>query len=539
MTSPIAEISPRRSFLGVLVFLLCLLTVLAHGRTLLSEFVVLDDEDYVLANAWVQGGLSSKGMAWAFSSVGYASNWHPATWISHMADVSLYGLKPMGHHLTSLALHVANSLLLFLFLRSLTGAVWRSFLVAALFGVHPLQVESVAWVAQRKSVLAAFFMLLALLAWVRFIRVRSKTSYVACHVMFALGAMSKATVVAMPILLLLLDWWPLGRMRRGYRSWGIVGEKSLLIVIAAASAFITYLAQQRGGATQAVDLPYWAKTANALVAYASYPAMALFPRNLAVFYPHPGMSVSLWKLSAAVASLITASILGYRWRRNRPHIIVGWLWYVALLAPVSGFLQIGWQSLADRYIYLPLIGLCVAASWCVADGVAMLPPVKKDSVVALAVLCLLVLTMLSSVQTGYWRNSKLLFQHAIAVTGANWLAEHSLGVTSLREGHLSEAETLFRRVTSSNPTFDRAFNNLGVVLLQEGRELEAVPILRRAVELNPRGTLTRFNYALSLETSDPRRSVDEYRRVLAEMPDLQQARIRLAMILHRLGSGDP
>jgi tetratricopeptide (TPR) repeat protein len=526
-----------------LILALALLVLAADGGVLSNGFVSLDDDDYVVRNVRVGAGLTGGGLAWSLTSIGHASNWHPLTWLSHMADVQFYGLDPRGHHLTSLLLHLAGTILLFLVLRRATGALWRSGLVAALFAAHPLHVESVAWVAERKNVLSGLFWTVSLGAYLNYVRRPAAGRYLAVALALALGLMAKQTLVALPLVLLLLDWWPLGRFaqpacgsRPGLRGPArLLLEKVPLALVAGAAGWLAYLAQSRGGALQALELPFGVRAANAVSAASSYIVKAAWPEGFAVFYPHPGPSISWAGAAASGAALAAATVLAVRGRARRPYLALGWFWYLVTLAPVIGLVQVGWQAMADRYAYLPLVGLFLAIAWFLGDRAATAPRRGVRAATALpAVSAVLALAAASSIQAGYWRDGVTLFERARAVTGDNWLAEYLLGNEFLRLRRGSQASNRFRTAIKLNPGFADAYNNLGAQLLLDGKTAEALPVLTQAVRLAPRDPALRFNLGLALEgEGNPGAAASQYREALRLRPEYSAARARLEIALRR------
>lgn len=529
---------PPRSAIAALA--LSFLVLAADGRVLVNGFITLDDETYVLRNPHVKAGLTRGGLAWSFTSF-EASNWHPLTWLSHMADVQLYGLDPRGHHLTSLLLHLAGTILLFVVLRRLTGSLWRCALAAALFAAHPMHVESVAWVAERKDVLSGFFWIASLGTYLRYVSRPGTGRYLAVALTLALGLMAKPMLVTLPLILLLLDWWPLGRFspftpggKNGFPPpTRVLLEKVPLLLLAGAAGWLTYLAQSRGGALQALELQPHIRAANALVATATYLVKAIWPAGLAVFYPHPGASVSWVKVLASGAVLVAATLLVSRAAARRPHIAFGWLWYLVTLVPVCGLVQVGWQAMADRYTYIPFVGLFVMAAWGLGDlAASTVRPAFRAAAALPAVAAVLALAGASSVQTGYWRDGITLFEHTKDVTVDNWFAEYSLGNELWRLGKRPEARERFRTATRMNPTFANAFNNLGALLLLEKKTAEALPVLTKAAQLSPRDPVHRYNLGLALEQNgNPGAAVSEYREALRLYPEYFEARNRLEIAL--------
>lgn len=494
----------------LITFALVVLTATAYWEIKDHTFVSYDDDVYVVSNARVQSGLSWRNAGWAFASAS-AANWHPLTWLSHMADVQLFGLNPAGHHLTSLLVHVANVLLLFWVLQLMTGALWQSALVAALFAVHPINVESVAWVAERKNLLSTFFWLLTMWAYVRYARQPAWNTYLVVFASFALALMSKPMVVTLPFVLMLLDYWPFDRVKtatksaddkadnrrkrgkqveaaRTYprRSIGQLGmEKAPLLLLAALSSLITVRAQQAGGAVGTTGVfPLSVRFENALVSYIQYLLDLVWPFRLAVFYPHPRAALAAWQVGfSALALLGITAIVVLRVKRSR-YLTMGWLWYLGTLIPVIGIVQVGLQSRADRYAYLPLVGIFVAIAWYAGEKAKGRTTLKNG--LAIGAGCILIaLTIATRVQSGYWQNSITLFQRALAVTDDNYVAHNDLGELLAQQGKLDEAAAQFAAALAINPRFAHARHNMGMMLVQRGKLDEAISEFSKAVEIDP------------------------------------------------------
>jgi tetratricopeptide (TPR) repeat protein len=450
---------------------------------LYCKFVNFDDPNYVLQNEDVRGGLSAHGVRWAFTTFEQA-NWHPLTWLSLQLDASLWGPTPFGFHLTNVVLHAANAALLFLALRGLTGAFWRSAVVALLFAVHPLRVESVAWVAERKDVLSVFFGLGALWAYAGYVRSLSAWWSAAVAVLFALSLASKPTLVTVPCLLLVLDWWPAARTSHSWRR--LVVEKLPLFALALASSCVTYLAQAEGGAMKPGALTASLRAGNAAVAYGAYLVKTVWPTRLAVFYPHPGLpgGGGLDTGAAAISLLALAAITAaaLRLRARSPYLLAGWLWYLGSLVPMIGLVQVGGQAYADRYSYFPQIGLLIAACWAAAELVSGRPRLAAAAVVAAAS----ALAAVSWTQLAYWRNSVTLWEHALEMTAATPLALYNCGEALQAEGRLDAAVARFQGALEIDPKDADALFHLGMILQQKGRLEDAAGYFEKVCGLNPR-----------------------------------------------------
>ena len=479
------------------------------------DFTNYDDTDYVTYNPAIQKGLTLAGVEWAFKT-GHASNWHPLTWISHMADCGLYGLKPGGHHLTNLLFHTANAVLLFLVLLQLTGATWRSALVAALFAWHPLHVESVAWVSERKDVLSTFFWLLTMFAYAKYANEskiqgpRSKLYYGLALLCFALGLMSKPMVVTLPFVLLLLDYWPLGRsaecgpptltsdvgvrgklrsaessepratQRRPLSLAWLVWEKVPFFILAAVDCVVTFVVQKNGDAVvKTAALPFSARVANALVSYVLYLWKTVWPTKLAAPYPF-SHSWTFWTAAGAGLFLIIVSVIVIGRIRAQPYLAVGWFWFLGTLVPVIGLVQVGIQSMADRYTYVPLIGIFIMLAWSIPGQWAKWPsPGLVFGAVTGGVL--MVLLTCTEVQLQYWRNSVTLFSHTVELTNNNILAEYNLAEALARQGDEDQAIVHYQKALAIHPnpveaqynSQTQAHFNLGLIYRSQKRWAEA------------------------------------------------------------------
>ena len=578
----------RRTIL--ICVLLSIATLVTFWPVVHHDFVSVDDYHYVVENPAVQAGLTWKAVAWAFTT-GRSSNWHPLTWLSHVLDVQLFGLNPGGHHLTSLLLHTANTLLLFFLLKQMTGALWRSAFVAALFALHPLHVESVAWVSERKDVLSTFFFLLTLLAYARYVArsaagiqfqtrqpkaktgeqaatVRSRESgvrspesevpgsgfgskervprlwYLAALLFFALGLMSKPMLVTLPFILLLLDYWPLQRLDLKTQSLKLKTFLPLLIeklpffALSTGSCIVTFAVQKNGGAMPVLgDLPLYARVLNALASYALYLRKTIWPADLAVYY-----TFSFSKLpELAVESLVVLagiSILVFINLRKRPWLAVGWLWYLGTLVPVIGIVQVGMQSMADRYTYIPLIGIFTGITWGVAD-LTMAWPRRKIALAAAALMVVGVCGGLASFQARQWKNSETLFRHALAVTTDNMIAHNSLGGILEAQGKIEEAAIHYAEAVRIQPTYWVARCNLGLSLVQRGKIEEGMGYCRSALAINPRFANAHFDLGLALSIEGHfQEAVPEYEAACQLDPDSVRFRTTLAEALVRVGKTD-
>ncbi|MDI6829383.1 MAG: tetratricopeptide repeat protein, partial [Armatimonadota bacterium] len=482
------------------ITLLAFAVVLPFARVLWHDFITLDDPTYVTSNEQVKQGLSLAGIKWAFTSV-QGANWHPITWISHMLDCQLFGTNPMFHHLMNLLIHLANTLLLFLVLWRMTGAVWRSTFVAALFGVHPLHVESVAWIAERKDVLSSLFWILTMWAYSRYTQSPGAKTYLLVVIFFALGLMSKPMLVTLPFVLLLLDYWPLERIANLKSKSSstatapnlrvVLIEKIPLVFLSCASCFATIYAQNQGGAIGSLEqFTLGVRLANAIVVYITYILKMILPNHLIVHYPHPGSSLPVWQVLASGFSLALFTLLVIMLRRKHKYLAVGWLWYLGTLVPVIGIVQVGVQAMADRYTYVPLIGIFMLIAWGVPE-IAECQKINKEATKNLvgfhilkfaAILTIFALGICTYIQVGYWKDSFTLFNHVIAVCPRNAVAHYNLGVALVNKGDAQNALLEFQKALSIKPGYPDAWYNVGVLLQNQGKIDEAIKSYRQAIE---------------------------------------------------------
>jgi tetratricopeptide (TPR) repeat protein len=517
--------SPEKFFVWICLAL-ALGTAALYSPITTHPFIIFDDEQYITANPHVASGLSWTNAVWAFKS-GEQANWHPLTWISHQADCSLFGLNAGGHHFVNLLFHVANTLLLFVFLRGATGALWRSAFVAALFAWHPLHVESVAWAAERKDVLSTFFWLLTLMAYVRYVRsvardewretrdAASGPSLVTRHsslfyflalIFFACGLMSKPMVVTLPFVLLLLDFWPLKRVEGCWLKVAgsaattcnlqlatfnrLLLEKIPFFALAFAGSAVTYLVQAGGGAVS--QMPWGERFANAVLAYARYTAKIFWPTDLAIIYPHPKHWPLALALGAAAVLAAWTFLCAHRWRKN-PFLAVGWFWFLGTLVPTIGLVQVGAASMADRYTYIPSIGFFIVAVWGAAE---IFGPRGKMILPVLGGAALVACVCATASQIYFWRDSIALFRHALEVTTDNYAAENVLGKAYEKSGDDAHALFLYRASVAAEPRFPQSQFNLAMCLLTLGQTAEALEHLQAAAALEPRDADVQYDLGI-------------------------------------------
>lgn len=512
---------------------LALLTWGVFAQTLRYDFVNYDDPSYVYQNTRITSGFSLSNIVWAFTHV-HSGNWHPLTTITHMLDCQLYGLKAGWHHFTNVLLHTIAVVLLFLALQRMTGAIWQSACVAAMFGIHPLHVESVAWIAERKDVLSAVFFMLTLLAYFHYARAPSTRRYLIVALGVALGLMSKPMLVTLPFVLLLLDYWPLGRIT-GQKSDAtrqllqVVIEKIPLIVLSAVSSVVTFLAQ-RGAIGWTEQLPIMARLSNAVVTYVVYIGQMLWPAKLAVFYPHPENHLSMWVIFLAMLVLVGLTAAAFILRKRAPYLITGWLWYLGMLVPVIGLVQVGWQGHADRYTYLPQIGLYIAVTWAIGD-LTVSWRFQRMVLGAAGAFLLGVLSWRAWLQTSYWRDSETLFTHALAVTSNNDVALNNLGIIFLDKGQLDEAISKLQAAIALRPDNGPAHDNLAKALLQKGQLAEAMVHYRKFLEIEPENVEARNTLGTALiQKGRVSEAIAQWQEALAIQPNNGNAASNLAWV---------
>lgn len=463
---------------------LAAVTLLGYFPVGEHPFILLDDDIYVTDNPQVRSGLSAASAVWAFTTF-HASNWHPLTWLSHMMDVSLFGMDPEWHHRTNIFFHLLNTELLFFLLWRMTGGLWQSAFAAALFGIHPLHVESVVWVSERKDVLSTLFFLLAVGAYSRYVRRPTVGRYVRVAILFGLGLMSKPMLVTLPFVLLLLDYWPLNRLSPFSLDafTRLIKEKIPLVVMSTGSCIVTYLAQQAGGAISSLEtLPFRARAANAAMSYTLYLGKTVWPGSLSVFYPFSNDGIPVWQIAGAILILAGLSLLALWHWKSRPWLTVGWLWYIGTLVPVIGLVQVGAQAMADRYTYLPLIGIFLAIAWGLSDAFGRWH-FRRMVLGFLAAVIVIISSGLSWIQAGYWKNDITLFTHAIKVTENNWKAWKHLGYAYYKLGQYPQAVDAFRQSIEYAPDNDESWNKLGLAYLRLGQLQMATDAFQKSLEL--------------------------------------------------------
>jgi protein O-mannosyl-transferase len=553
------DVNHVRTF-GLIAAGLAITTFGIYAQVIGHRFITIDDLSYIEENPMVNRGVTLGGLAWAFTTF-HSGNWHPLTWIAHMIDSQFFGIVAGGHLLVNALIHVANTLLVFWFLLGTTRARWASALVAALFALHPLHVESVAWAAERKDTLSTFFGLLSLIAYVRYAGAPSIGRYAWTAVTLALGLMSKPMLVTWPFVMLLLDYWPLDRMRGlvsdvggqklsvsgqparrslGEGGWsvvrGLVVEKIPLFAIVAASAVITTIAQSHaGGVRTFTEFPFALRLSNALVSYAKYLLLTFWPNDLAVFYPFPEAGIPAWQISGAALLLIGITAFCLFQRKIRPYLIVGWLWFLGTLVPVIGLVQVGGQTMADRYFYIPSIGLFIAIVFGLAD-IAKTRCVAPWLSAAIAGVVLLLLATFTNAQIKHWRDSFTLFEHALTVAAPSVAVEDSLGYAMQRSGRLDEAAVHFEKALQIRPDDYRSLLYMGVARFYQGRVPEAIQYAQAAIRLQADSPKAHdlLGMALAMQNHNEA-ALDEMRRAVELAPKDADIRNDLGLALARLG----
>jgi Tfp pilus assembly protein PilF len=605
------KIHDNRLLLFICLFL-AVVTFAVFWQVTNNGFITFDDPEYVTENHHVRNGLTVDGVVWAFTSV-HTFNWHPLTSLSHMMDVQLFGLKPGGHHLINLIFHIANTLLLFLIFKRTTGVMWQSAFVAALFALHPLHVESVAWISERKDVLSTLFLFLTIFCYVRYVEDPKVGRYLPVILFFALGLMAKQMLVTLPFILLLLDYWPLGRLdirksaiagrldepgtkRRADKKkkhqkvivknevqiqkaptsvykWplliSLVKEKLPLFGMAAAASVVVLIVQSRTGVVKSIEqYSLQARIENTLVSYVAYIGKMIWPANMAIFYPHPGDTLAVWQVAGAGLLIVCITVL-LLFVVKKPYLIVGWLWYLGTLVPVIGLVQVGLQSMADRYTYVPYIGLFIMIAWGVPDLLAKWP-YRRNALVFLASAYLSILIIVTWLQVQYWRDDIALYEHAVKVTSNNYWAHYNLGLALAHTGNLDQANshfleairikpsdaktnlnlgvnaamrgnhdlamTYFYKALQAKPDYADAHKNLGIALMQKGKLDDAVSRLREASKILPSDPEIPYLLGrVSAKQGNPDEAMKYFTRALEIKPDYAEAHNNLGIVLARKG----
>jgi len=509
------------------------------------EFVNYDDEVYVTKNPHVASGITAKNIVWAFTSI-YGCNWHPITCLSHMTDVELYGMDPRGHHLTSVIIHIVSTLLLLFLLLRLTGALWPSAFVAALFALHPLHVESVAWVAERKDVLSALFWFFTLIIYAEFTANRKPALYFLALFTFILGLMSKPMLVTLPVVMLLLDFWPLNRVVHGDHDPGLrqlsdrvralVKEKIPFLACSLLSGIVTIYAQT-GAMSDLKFVPVPLRIENALIAYVTYIGKTLWPKDLAMLYPY-SQELPLWQAIGSLLVLLLVSVATIRAGRKYPYLAVGWFWFLITLVPVIGLIQVGSQSMADRYTYIPLIGLFIMAAWGARDLAKNLP--HREVILALLAAAVIITSaVVTWQQVGYWRDSITLYRHTLQVTSDNYTIHYNMGLTLERLKDMDGAIREYQEAVRINPGYKLAHGSLGTVLASKGELDAAIGEYQAALQIDPDYQDVHNNLGLALSRKgDLDAAIREYKEALRISPDYKEAHNNLGVAYGKKGNMD-
>ena len=573
-----SEATQHKNLIPVLICLaLAILTVTTFWSLKDCGFINFDDDTYVYENAYVQSGLNANSIGQSFSfdseSVKKSGNWHPVTWLSLMLDYSIFGLNPLGYHLINLLFHVMNTLLLFLILRRMTKSLWQSAFVACLFAIHPLHVESVAWIAERKDVLSTFFWMLTMGAYSYYVEHPGFRRYFFVLLFFVLGLMAKPMLVTLPFVLLLLDYWPLQRFQEikpdhkiptevftsvtsdkqkkkskkknaVKETWEVkkpadleykwsfiyplLWEKVPLFALALLSSIVTYIGQQKGGAVQSFEaLPLVVRIGNAFVSYIAYMGKTIWPNNLAVFYPHPERWIS-WQVLGSVFLLIAITLLVI-WRAKRsPYLATGWLWFIGTFVPVIGIVQVGSQAMADRYTYIPLIGLFIMLAWGVPDLLKKWKH-RKEILLASSALIILCISFITWVQVGYWQNNFTLYDHTLKITDNNWVIYNCRGYAHANLGNYRQAIEDFSRAIEIKPDYEKAYFNRGTAHVSLGNYRQAIEDFNRAIKINPDYEKAYFNRGTAhANLVNYRQAIEDFNRVIEIKPDNPDSEVYLS-----------
>jgi tetratricopeptide (TPR) repeat protein len=515
------------------------------------EFINYDDGLYITNNLNVQAGLTSESISWAFTTF-HTGQWYPVTWFSHMLDYQLYGLHAKGHHLTSLFLHITSALILFIVLFRMTGAIWQSAFVAAMFAFHPLNVESVAWIAERKNVLSTLFWLLTMWAYIYYAEKPTLKRYGLVFLFFTLGLMSKPMLVTLPFVLLLLDYWPLRRFQFGQErgdneisekntakrseAFRLVLEKVPLFLLTVGLSIVTFSAQKSSGyMSYAENLTFSTRLINAMVSYLEYLGKMVWPENLAMFYPHPGNTLAAWKGILCCIVLVGITIISIRLIKKTPYFTVGWFWYLGTLVPVIGIVQVGGVAMADRYAYVPLIGIFIIVAWGVPELISKWRYKGKVLSVSAGII-IFALLITTWKQVSHWKSSITIFKHAIRVTDKKYpnfsLVYNNLGIALFADGKNEEAISHYKMAIKTNPAHDLPYYNMGVALSGKKKNDEAIFHYKLAIKLNPDFTNAHYNLGIILlQRGAMKEAVYHFREAVRLRPEFVKARDYLKFAL--------
>jgi tetratricopeptide (TPR) repeat protein len=524
---------------GIALFLF-IIVFAAYWQVGGHEFISYDDPEYITDNSAVRQGLTFGSIIWAFTTF-HASNWHPITWLSHMLDIELFGMNPAGHHIVNVILHSINSILLFLLLNRYTRFLWRSAAVAALFALHPLHVESVAWAAERKDVLSALFWMLTLYHYAGYVQKPNLSKYFITVTFFTLGLMAKPMLVTLPVVMLLLDYWPLRRFESAllkdtsysaqHSPWYLCKEKLPFLALVIGACTVTIYAQ-KAALSPLSNTTILSRIFNAATAYQLYLGKMLLPRNLAVFYPFNHALPGLQVLSA-IALLCVVSITVVYQRQTRPYLFVGWFWYIITLVPVIGIIQVGMQAMADRYTYIPLIGIFLLAVWGIAEATTGWA-YQRIALSTLIVASITACTLTTWQQVSYWKNSATLFNHALTSTHKNFIAHFLLGCESEKQGKLDEAVTSYKATLTDNPYYGAAYGKLGKINYESGKLDDAIEYYYKELFVSPLSVNCRNNLGIALaENGKLDEAINHFTHALSLKPDFIQAQDNLKRALEK------
>jgi tetratricopeptide (TPR) repeat protein len=529
----------------IVSLLLIILTLAVYWQVQTHDFVNFDDDLYVVKNPHIKNGITYESINWAFTTLS-TGNWHPLTWLSHMLDVQFFGINPRGHHLINLLFHIVNTLLLFSVFKKMTGDILRSGFIAALFALHPMHVESVAWIAERKDVLSTFFWMLTILSYIHYVKNQNLSRYLLLILFFTLGLMAKPMLVTLPFVLLLLDYWPQGRLRlmrsdrqkkakQSNSAVHLLLEKTPLFLLTAASSIVTFTVQKQGRNVASFEaVPFLTRAANAIVAYIDYIEKMFWPSNLAVLYPYPS-SVPIWKIAFSSAILIAISLMVLRYVKQRPYLIIGWLWYLGTLVPVIGLVQVGNQYMADRYSYIPYIGLFIMIAWGV-PGLLKQWRYKKIGTTIVATIILAILMTTTFLQVKHWKNSITLFSYTLSVTTNNFLSHNNLGTALAEQGHIDEAIDHWLEAIHIKSDYETPYNNLGLAYEKQGRIEEAIQNYVKALRINPDYELAHFNLGnVYFKQRRFEEAIQQYREAIRINPEYVNAYYGLSNALSEIG----
>ncbi len=516
---------------------LALTTIVAYGPVRHNEFINYDDNIYVTDNVQIVSGFTTKSIVSAFTKP-HAANWHPVTWLSHMLDCELFGLSSFWHHTMNLVFHIANTLLLFAIFKKLTDNIWPSAFVAAAFALHPLHVESVAWVAERKDVLSTFFWLLIMAAYIRYAKHPRLSSYLLVFLLLALGLMAKSMLVTLPLVLLLIDYWPLGRFQQS-TLFRLIREKIPLFVLSVASSIVTFLVQKSGGAVSRIeDIPLGFRVFNASLAYVKYIGKMIYPSRLAILYPLPAKSMPIWQPVFALVLLLAVSVAVVLLARRRKYLLTGWLWYLVTLVPVIGLVQVGVQTIADRYTYVPSIGIFIIFAW----GIGELSAKWRYKKIILGIMALVLFTtliMCTRSQVKLWKNNFTLFEHTLNVTEGNYVIHGNLGGALLDEDRFDEALIHLNQALALKPNYCNAMNTKARVLLEKDEVDQAISIFKKVLNVEKDRPDTRNYLGLAyMKKGQLDLAVTSYEEAIELKPDHFRAMNNLGVVFQKQGETD-